>query len=81
MALRRAHMSKGSKLADFPEADKAPANTLLETPCDVLIPAALGGVITVSLRVLEMHGHGRRETLLYLLPCVTGGHAQQAQCD
>ncbi|KAF5834407.1 glutamate dehydrogenase [Dunaliella salina] len=44
----RAHMSKGSKLAEFPEGAKAPANTLLETPCDVLIPAALGGVITAE---------------------------------
>lgn len=42
----RAHMSKGGKLASYKGGDIEPAATMLETPCDVLIPAAIGGVIT-----------------------------------
>lgn len=48
----RAHMAKGAKLADFPGGEKVPANTLLYTPCDVLIPAAIGGVITGGRRLV-----------------------------
>ncbi len=46
---RRAHMAKGQKLADFSEGTRVSADTLLEMPCDVLIPAAIGGVITSEL--------------------------------
>ncbi|MGA8657466.1 MAG: Glu/Leu/Phe/Val dehydrogenase [Chthoniobacterales bacterium] len=40
----RAH----GQLAGFPEADPIPANELLTIPCDVLIPAAVSGVINGS---------------------------------
>jgi glutamate dehydrogenase (NAD(P)+) len=34
------------KLAGFPGGEAFPANQLLSEPCDVLVPAALGGVLT-----------------------------------
>lgn len=40
----------GNQLVDFPNADKLPAAELLAVPCDVLMPAAIGGVITGELR-------------------------------
>lgn len=42
----RAHVAAGKKLGDFTEADKVSSADILNTPCDVLIPAAMGGVIT-----------------------------------
>ena len=44
-ALRK-HISDGHSLASFPDGKAADKDTILEVPCDVLIPAALGGVIT-----------------------------------
>lgn len=44
-ALRK-HVSEGKPLTAFPEAQPIPKETILEVPCDVLIPAAIGGVIT-----------------------------------
>src|SRR5215471_2208458 len=34
------------RIAGFPGADAMPASALLAEPCDVLVPAALGGVLT-----------------------------------
>jgi glutamate dehydrogenase/leucine dehydrogenase len=39
-------MSKGEVLTEFSEGTVIPTESLLEIPCDVLIPAAIGGVIT-----------------------------------
>lgn len=39
-------MAAGKRLVDFPEATPFPAADILTQPCDVLIPAAIGGVIT-----------------------------------
>lgn len=39
-------MTSGKTLATYPEATAFDKNKILETPCDVLIPAAIGGVIT-----------------------------------
>src|SRR5258707_5069288 len=39
------HVEKYGALAGFPGADPIPVNELLTTPCDVLIPAAISGVI------------------------------------
>jgi len=44
-ALRK-HIQDGHSLASFPDGKAADKDTILEVPCDVLIPAALGGVIT-----------------------------------
>ncbi|KAL6745631.1 glutamate dehydrogenase [Haematococcus lacustris] len=42
----RAHMASGKRLVDFTEGSAALAKDILATPCDVLVPAAIGGVIT-----------------------------------
>lgn len=42
----RKHLAGGKKLVEFAEATPFDKNELLYTPCDVLIPAAMGGVIT-----------------------------------
>ena len=42
------HLSDGGMLNDFSGADAIHADKLLTLPCDVLIPAALGGVITAE---------------------------------
>ncbi len=44
-SLRR-FVASGKRLVDFPEATKVDAKDLLTLPCDLLIPAAMGGVIT-----------------------------------
>jgi glutamate dehydrogenase (NAD(P)+) len=38
----------GGSLADYPEGDRVTNDELVELPCDVLVPAALGGVITAA---------------------------------
>jgi glutamate dehydrogenase (NAD(P)+) len=43
-ALRR-HLDEGGVLADFPGVDVITPDELLALPCDVFIPAALGGMI------------------------------------
>jgi len=40
------YVSSNQKLAGFQGGDVFPANELLAEPCDVLVPAALGGVLT-----------------------------------
>ncbi len=40
------HKGKTGTVATFPEADRISNEDLLELPCDILIPAALEGVIT-----------------------------------
>ena len=40
------HKGKTGSVATFPEADRISNEELLELPCDILIPAALEGVIT-----------------------------------
>ena len=40
------HVSDGGQLADAPDTDTIDRNHLLALPCDVLIPAAIGDVIT-----------------------------------
>eukprot|EP00798_Chlamydomonas_sp_ICE-L_P016585 gene16585-22821_t len=42
----RLHMASGNTLVSFPGAEPVPSQDILNTPCDVLIPAAIGGVIT-----------------------------------
>ena len=39
------HMEGGGELAEFDGADRIEREEVLSTPCDVLIPAALGGMI------------------------------------
>lgn len=39
-------MAQGNPLSKFTEGVSMPPAGLLEIPCDVLIPAAIGGVIT-----------------------------------
>jgi glutamate dehydrogenase (NAD(P)+) len=52
------YVSKGGKITEFEGADPITADELLEIPCDVLVPAALGGMIhegnadAISCRVL-----------------------------
>ena len=41
----RAHLDEEGELGDFEGADEITPDELLETECDVLIPAALGGMI------------------------------------
>ena len=43
-ALQR-HMQQGGTLAEFPDVEHIDHDELLALPCDVLIPAALGGMI------------------------------------
>jgi glutamate dehydrogenase (NAD(P)+) len=40
------HKGKTGSVATFPEADRISNEELLELPCDILVPAALEGVIT-----------------------------------
>jgi glutamate dehydrogenase (NAD(P)+) len=40
------HVALHKKVAGFPGGDAFPPNALIAEPCDVLIPAALGGVLT-----------------------------------
>jgi len=42
----RAHMASGKKLVDYSEGTPTPSADILNLKCDVLIPAAIGGVIT-----------------------------------
>lgn len=42
----RAHTAEGHSLTSFADGVAIPKETILSVPCDVLIPAALGGVIT-----------------------------------
>jgi glutamate dehydrogenase/leucine dehydrogenase len=39
-------MASGKTLVSFSEATKFEKEQILTTPCDILIPAAIGGVIT-----------------------------------
>lgn len=41
-----AHVAAGRSLADWPHADRMSNEQLLTLPCDWLVPAALGGVLT-----------------------------------
>jgi glutamate dehydrogenase (NAD(P)+) len=42
----RRHAGEGHALSSFPDSVAIPPSSLLSVPCDVLIPAAIGGVIT-----------------------------------
>jgi glutamate dehydrogenase (NAD(P)+) len=42
------HVARYGALAGFPDADPIPVDQLLITPCDVLVPAAVSGVINRS---------------------------------
>jgi glutamate dehydrogenase (NAD(P)+) len=42
----RDHIKDGRALSTYPDAVAIPTENILTVPCDVLIPAALGGVIT-----------------------------------
>ncbi|KAH7617205.1 hypothetical protein Ndes2526B_g07798 [Nannochloris sp. 'desiccata'] len=44
----RHHLGEGHSLASFPDGVSIPLDTILGVPCDVLIPAAIGGVITAE---------------------------------
>ena len=46
LALAEKHAAEHGSLAGFTEADPIPPEELLTLPCDVLVPAALEGVIT-----------------------------------
>jgi len=46
LALAEKHVAQHGSLAGFTEADSIPPDDLLTLPCDVLVPAALEGVIT-----------------------------------
>lgn len=41
-----AHIRRGELLADFPEATQVRGADIFSVPCDVFIPAALGGAVT-----------------------------------
>lgn len=41
-----AHVAAGNALAEFPGGTSIPASDILKVPCDVLVPAAIGGVLT-----------------------------------
>ena len=41
-----AHVARNGSVVGFPGADPVGASALLELPCDILVPAALGGQIT-----------------------------------
>ena len=48
----------GAKLSEFPGGTAMDASEILYTPCDVLIPAAIGGVITEeNASRLQVCGH------------------------
>jgi glutamate dehydrogenase (NAD(P)+) len=57
-------VASGKQLIDYPEAEKIPSDTLLSTPCTVLVPAALERVITqhnaasIKCRVLAEAANG-----------------------
>ena len=42
----RAHVAGGGRLEDFPGGTAFPKADILTVPCDVLVPAAIGGVLT-----------------------------------
>lgn len=42
----RAHAAAGGRLEDFPGGAALPKTDILNVPCDVLVPAAIGGVLT-----------------------------------
>ena len=42
------HLGEGGELAEFADADPIPVDELLDIPCDLFIPAALGGMINES---------------------------------
>ena len=42
----RAHVASGGRLEDFPGGAPFPKADILTVPCDVLVPAAIGGVLT-----------------------------------
>lgn len=42
----RAHIGEGLSISSFADGVAIPKETILTVPCDVLIPAAIGGVIT-----------------------------------
>jgi len=42
----REHLKSGKELAEYTEGSMIPKDDLLSIPCDVLVPAAIGGVIT-----------------------------------
>mmetsp|Transcript_3026 Transcript_3026/g.8249 ORF Transcript_3026/g.8249 Transcript_3026/m.8249 type:complete len:372 (-) Transcript_3026:776-1891(-) len=44
----RAFVAAGNRLTEFPDAERIDGKELLTMPCDVLVPAAMGGVITES---------------------------------
>lgn len=44
----RAHLTKDNNLANFPKASSISKESILAVNCDVLIPAAIGGVITAE---------------------------------
>lgn len=46
-ALRR-HIANKNKLESFPGGEAIPVSAVLGVPCDVLVPAAIGGVITAE---------------------------------
>jgi glutamate dehydrogenase (NAD(P)+) len=39
------HLIAGHRITEFPESEEIPAEDLIAVPCDVFIPAALGGMI------------------------------------
>jgi glutamate dehydrogenase (NAD(P)+) len=39
------HLVAGHRITEFPECEEIPAEDLIAVPCDVFIPAALGGMI------------------------------------
>ena len=39
------HLTEGGAITEFPDAEKIDPDDLIAVPCDVLIPAALGGMI------------------------------------
>ncbi len=49
VAAAMAHVKKTGKLLDFAGASTVAANQFLATDCDILVPAALGGVITAEI--------------------------------
>lgn len=42
----RHHIKEGNKLKDFPGGSSIPKDDIFCVPCDILVPAAIGGVIT-----------------------------------
>lgn len=48
IAAMKEHISAGNPLNDFSGGSSMPAESILEVPCDILIPAAIGGVVTAE---------------------------------